>query len=257
MTTYNIRPATATKAQVFHQNVGQDPAKYLVPDGNLYHARPSLISGDKIYIWPVGTEGVRQSGQATLAVHHYFGDDDAEVQIIHQDESRIELNGTMPGITSVANMAALRLVVRDSPPEAGKILLLPGIFERVQYVVVENYDFVHDASDRTHSFDYTISFVRTGVGKRIRDPHGKPAPTNPGVRTTPRGKAARWVGAKSGAQTFRQIAKKVYGNQNKWAMLANLNARLIADAKMDLMDQNIAYFNIPNYRWPLGTHIFY
>lgn len=248
-TTYDIRPKAAGTSEIFRQNVGQDPARYLVPDINLYHKRPSLQSGDKVYVWPVGVEGLRQTGTATLAIHHYFADDDADVQIIHKDESRIEMSGTLPGITSVDSMAALRLVIRDDTPDPGKILYLPGIFERVQYVVVENYDFNHAPDDRSHSFDYTITFVRTGAGKRIRDPHGRPAPPNPTTKTKQRGaRATRFVTIKAGERTFRQVAAKVYGNQAKWNHLLDLNLKLV---------KGIAFHNLPNYRWPLGTPIYY
>ena len=257
MPTYDYRPETATHSTIFRQNTGQDPAKYLVPDVNLYHKRPTLQSGDNVFVWPIGAEGVRQSGTATLAIHHYIGDDDADVQIIHKDESRIEMTGTFAGITGVDNMAALRLVIRHETSDPGKILFLPGIFERVQFVVVETYDFVHSADDRTHSWDYTISFVRTGAGRRISDPHGAPAPPNPGTRTTPRGRPTRFITVKTGLRTFRTIAKKVYGNANKWAFLVSKNQQLISDAKMSLSDIGIPYFNIPTYQWPLGTKIYY
>jgi len=257
MARYDYRPETATRSQVFRQNTGQDPARYLVPDANLYHKRPSLQSGDKTFVWPVGPEGVRQAGNATVAIHHYIGDDDVEVQVIHKDESRIELSGTFPGIKGVDSMAALRLVIRDDPPQIGKILFMPGIFERVQYVTVESYDFQHSADDRTHSWDYTVTLIRTGAGRRIADPSGRPAPPNPGRRVAPRGKPSRFVTVKAGLRTLRQIAKKVYGNQNKWKLLADKNMRLIVDAKLNAQDAGLAYFDIPSHRWPLGTHIYY
>jgi hypothetical protein len=200
---------------------------------------------------------LRQSGSATLAIHHYIGDNDADVQVIHKDESRIEMTGTFPGIKGVDSMAALRLVIRDDTEAGGKILFLPGILDRIQYVVVENYDFVHGADDRTHSWDYTVSFIRTGAGRRIPDPHGRPAPPNPRRRVKPKGKPLRSIRAAAYRRTFRQIAKEVYGDQNKWTYLADLNMTLISDSKMSLSDQNIPYFNIPTYQWPLGTKIYY
>jgi len=158
------------------------------------------------------------------------------------------MTGTFPGILGVQNKAALRLVIRDQTNDPGKILFLPGIFERIQYVVVENYDFYHDPSDRTHSWDYTVTFIRTGAGKRISDPHGHPAPPNPGSKKDPRGRGARFYKAKVNLQTFRQISKKVYGDEKKWTQLA--------DANMDLQ-QGIPYHQIPNHRWPYGTKIYY
>jgi len=253
MPKYDIRPAVVDHAQEFRQNTGQDPARYLVPDGNLFHPRPYLTSGDLIYVWPVGVEGIRHFGNSAVAIHRYIGDSDVDVQVVHKDEARIEMSGTFPGITAVDNMAALKLLVRDQTPDPGKTLFLPGIFERVQYVVVENYDFVHAADDRTHSFDYTITFIRTGPGRRIADPHGTPAPPNPTKKVTPRGHPGRYTLSKSGSQTFRQIAKRVYGSSEKWKHLADLNARLVQYSHA----MAIPFFQLPTYRWPLGTKIFY
>lgn len=257
-TVYDYRPETALEMEIWRQGRGQDPARYLVRDSNLYHRRPSLQSGNLVFVFPVGVEGMRHTGQATLAIHHYFGDDDAEVQILHKDESRIELSGTLPGIRGVESMAALRILIRDTPPDIGKILFLPGIYERVQYVVVESYDFTHAADDRTHSWDYVITFVRTGAGRRLPDPHGKPPPPNPGTTKTPRGKYTRfWRTGSGGARTFRQISKIVYGSASKWKLLVDLNNDLINSERQRLKQDGIASFDIPNFRWSLGTKIYY
>lgn len=253
MPVYDFRPETATGSpagEKFTQGMGQDPARYLVFDGALRNPRPFLISGNDTFVWPVGVEGLTETGNATLAIHHYIGDEDADVQVIHRDESRIEMTGTFPGIHGIQSVQKLRDMVQQVTPDKGKVLFLPGIFERVQYVIAENYNFAHGADDRTHSWDYSITFIRTGLGRVIPDPKGTAPPPNPSSKTTPRGKAARYVRVKTGQQTFRQIAKRVYGNANKWVLLIALNQKLI-------LGTGLAKWQLPNHRWNFGIHIYY
>jgi hypothetical protein len=252
MTRYDRRPGTATEFQVFRRNSGQDPARYLVPDSELYHPRPSIQAGDDVFVWPVGTEGFRLTGNATLGIHHYIGDDDVDVQVMHRSERRIELSGAFPGRTSAANREALETVLRKPVSDPGKILYLPGILERVQYVELDNYEFSHDAEDRTHSIEYSVTLVRMGTGRRIADPHGKPAPPNPGQKHVGKGKKHKYVIVKAGLRTFRQIAKKVYGNPEKWPLLMAVNMSYYGNKLARLPNHQV-----PTYRWPLGTHIYF
>lgn len=253
MTKFDYRPETTSgkpAGEKFVQGSGQDPARYLVFDSNLYHPRPYLTSGIDTFYWPVGVEGLTDSGNATLSIHRYIGDDDADVQVIHRDESRIEMSGTFPGRHGIRSVQALKTIIRQTTPDIGKVLHLPGIFENVQYVTVENYSFNHGADDRTHSWDYSITFVRMGKGRRVRDPHGKPPPVNPSRKTVPKGKAGRYVRIKVGQVTFRQIAKKVYGNANKWHQLVDLNLKLVVGTGLPM-------WKIPTHRWKLGIRIYY
>jgi len=181
----------AISAEHWTPGTGQDPAKYLVnpghwdasskrmTPGDLAHARPWLDSGRLVFIWPVPTEGFRRTGNSTLALHHYIGDQYVDAQVIHRDEARIELTGVFPGLSAQDNMAELINVLNDDPPEAGMTLNVPGVFEQVKFVIPENWDFSHDTDDQTHSISYTITFVAIGEGRRIPDPSGQ-APVNPG-----------------------------------------------------------------------------
>jgi hypothetical protein len=252
LTRYDHRPETAKDTQHFRQNSGQDTARYLVPDSELYHKRPYLQAGDDVFVWPVGTEGFRISGNSTLGIHHYIGDDDVDIQVLHRSERRIELSGTFPGRTSGQNKESLEAVLRKPVSDPGKILFLPGILERVQYVEMENYEFSHDADDRTHSIDYTVTFIRMGTGRRVADPKGKPAPPNPGRKKRARGKKNKYIIVKAGLRTFRQIAKKVYGSAEKWPVLLNKNMAHYGDILGSMPKHQV-----PTYRWPLGTKIYY
>ncbi len=44
------RPPTAKATQTWRPNTGQDPARYLVADENLYHQRPWLSAGSLVYV---------------------------------------------------------------------------------------------------------------------------------------------------------------------------------------------------------------
>lgn len=252
MTRYDYQPDIADDPQVFRQDSGQDSARLLVHNSELFHRRPYLQAGDDVFLWPVGTEGFRISGNSTLGLHHYIGDDDVDVQVLHRSERRIEISGTFPGRQSAQNKEALEKILRKPVSDPGKILFLPGILERVQYVEMENYEFTHEEDDRTHSISYTVTFIRMGTGRRTADPKGKPAPPNPSRKRKPRGKAHKYVIAKVGLQTFRQVARKVWGDADKWPELINTNMAYHGSEILYLLP-----YQLPTYRWPLGTKIYY
>src|SRR5215510_358905 len=81
------------------QNNDVDPARRLITLSEHRHDRPYLQSGDKVFAWPVGVEGLRRSGTASLGIHRYLGENSVDVQVLHKDEARIEMTGTFPGIT--------------------------------------------------------------------------------------------------------------------------------------------------------------
>ena len=245
------RPETAYGTQIWRPNTGQDPAKYLIPDDFLRHGRPSISSGDNVFTFPIGVEGFRRSGQALLARHYYIGDNDVDVQVVHLDEARIELSGVFPGLTAVDNMIELSNLLTSPSPDRGKILFMPGIFERMQYVNIENYNFDHEAGDQTHSINYTISFLRTGLGKKIRDPHGQPPIPNPSVHTTVRGaNTHRTKTVRDGQRTLRQLAKMAYGTAQLWARILILNK-----TPLEKKLKNVPRHKWPNYRLPLGMKL--
>jgi hypothetical protein len=246
---YDFQAPLADRTQIWRPGTGQDPARRLIPNHNLFHRRPSLWSGKKVYIWPIGVEGFNRSGQAALGIHRYIGDEFVDVDVVHRDEARIGMAGLFAGNTSVINMRKLIDIINDPTPEPGKILVMPGIFEQVQYVNVENFDFRHDPDDQTHSISYEITFVRTGVGRRAKDPKGSPPVPNPSVRRKKRGKAKRKIRVQAGRQTMKQMAHALWGNQNLWPRLLDLNADEIS-ARIGV---SVPQHQLPNYRFPIGT----
>lgn len=254
-------PRIHKQAQVWKRGTGQDPAAYLVDpgsvakpgkhkSGNLAHARPYIVNGVKMFVFPVGTEGFRRSGQATLGLHRYLGSDAVDGRTMHYEEGRIELRGTFPGITSQQCKVDAIHVLTSVAPRSGMILYVPGVFDREQFVLPETWDFNHTEDDRTHSIDFTISFVKISTGKMLNDPRGTPPPPQPIRKTVPRGKASRTFRAKDGARSFQTIATLVYNNSGLWAKLAEMNQALIRKA-------GVAQHQVPSHRWPIGTAIHY
>lgn len=227
----DLRPDTANRNQIWRPGTGQDPAKYLIPDSQLRYARPRLTSGTKEFIWPVGTEAFRHSGQAVLGIRRYIGDNAADVHVIHKDEAHIELSGVFPGLKSVDAMIALKDVITSQTPERGKILTLPGIFEEVKYVAVESYEFNHDEDDRTHSISYSIQFIVMGTGNDIGNRKAATPAPQPGVSTRPGETAKRPASSPNRTVTSTQtmntlplMSKHVYGTPDKWPQIVELNA---------------------------------
>jgi hypothetical protein len=146
-------------------------------------------------------------------------------------------------------------ILRSKSNEPGIVLYAPGVFEVEQYVLPESWNFTHDPEDRTHSIEYTISFVRIGEGNKVKDKPGKPPPANPTVKTKPKGKPTRIFTAKAGAQTFRAISKAVYKDQSKWTKLVALNQGQLNNWKKS--HPAIATHQLPTFRWPIGTKFRY
>lgn len=251
------------ESEIWHPGTGQDPAKYLVNPGSvsapgkhsagqLRHARPYLVSGNKIFIFPVGVEGFTRSGQSQLGLHHYIGGNAVDGVTIHFEEARIELTGMFPGISAQDAMVECINILRSQPREPGLVLYAPGVFEREQYVLPETWNFTHPEDDRTHSISYTISLVRIGEGGTAKDKKGIPPTPNPTTRKIkPRGKPSRIFTAKDGARTFRAISKIVYGNQNRWDRLVSLNQGQLNNWKKN--HPAIPNHQLPTFRWPIGT----
>lgn len=248
-------------SSIWRPGTGQDPAKYLVNPGQvsapgkhtagqLAHARPYIVNGNAIFVFPVGVEGFRRSGTATLGMHKYIGDNSVDGITTHYEEGRIYLSGTLPGLTAQDAMVACINILRTPSTDQGLILYAPGVFEREQYVLAEDWQFDHDEDDRTHSITYQITFVRIGEGNKVKDPTGSPPPPQPSISTT-KGKSARIFVARDGAQTLRSIASVVYGDASKWTKLVVVNA----SAAGVLL--NVPSYQIPTYRFPIGTKFQY
>jgi hypothetical protein len=253
-------------SEIWERGWGLDPAKYLLDPGQvlapgkhsagqLAHARPYISNGSDFFVFPVGAEGFRSQSQAQLGLHRYIGDNAVDGVVIHREESRIVLTGTFPGITSQDNMVECRNILRSIPHGPGIILWAPGVFEREQFVLAENWDFNHDADDRTHSIDYTITLVRIGGGHKVKDPTGRIPPPQPGTKSQPRGKPQRIFTVKAGVRTLRAISKVVYGTQDKWGNLVALNQGQMNAWKKQF--PNLGAYQLPTYRWPIGTKFRY
>jgi len=262
------RPPIISTPSRWRQNTGIDPAKYLIfpgtvrapgkhSPGNLRHARPYFANGSNLFVFPVGVEGFRRSGQATLGLHKYIGGNTSDGITIHYEEGRIELSGTFPGLTAQDNMVDCISMLRSRPVEAGLVLYAPGVFEREQYVLPESWDFSHDADDRTHSIPYSITLVRIGEGGKVKDPLGTPAPPQPSQKKIkPKGKPQRIYIIKDGVRTLRAVANEVYGNQNSWDRLVELNSGQLT-AWRRTQDKEVPSMQLPTYRWPIGTQFHY
>jgi hypothetical protein len=262
----NPQPPQIHENDYWYPGVGIDPAKYLLKpgvvtgpnkhtSGQWAHARPYIANGQIVFVFPVGMEGFQEQGQAQLGIHHYIGDKEADGMTVHYDESRITLSGVFPGLTSTPNMRALRNMLRAPQKAAGLILWVPGVLDQEQYVLPDTWTFNHDEGDRSHSIDYSVTFLRIGTRKRVNDPTNSVPPENPGPGKKPRGKPGKIFTVRAGYRTLRHIAKKVYHDADAWPRLVRLNQGQLNRWKRK--HPNIPQHKIPTYRWPLGTKFRY
>lgn len=250
---------------------GSDPAAYLIDPGRvtgpgahsrgmLEWARPYIVSGNSIFVFPVGVEGFNRAGSATIGSHKYIGDNAVDGVTTHYEEGRITLRGTFPGTTAQPTMVECINVLRSITPDHGLVLYAPGVFDKEQYVLAETWEFDHAEDDRTHSIEYTITFLRIGEGRAINNLSGTTPQQNPSTGTTTKGKPTKVFTAKDGAQTLRAIAGIVYGNADKWTQLVDLNAGQLADWQrgnaLNAM-YGLPVYKLPTFRWPIGTKFRY
>jgi hypothetical protein len=256
----------------WRRGIGLDTAAYLVDPGSvrapgkhsagmLANARPYLVAGNSIFVFPVGVEGFNRAGTATIGSHKYLGDNAIDGVTTHYEEARITLRGTFPGLTAQQTMVDCINVLRAQTPDHGLILYAEGVFGREQYVLAETWEFDHAEDDRTHSIEYTITFIRIGEGRKITDSRSAVPPPNPTVGTTTKGKPTRIFTAKDGAQTLRAIAAIVYsGDSSKWTQLVDLNAGQLADWQrgnaLNAM-YGLPTYQLPTFRFPIGTQFRY
>lgn len=232
-------------------SASSDPAKYLIRPSRFDHPRLSIVGGAE-FVWPLGIEGATISGQARLAEHFYIGDNSAVLQVMHRDDRRIELTGQFPGDTGSDFMRDLLEIVAAETPDNGKILTLPGVFPKQQLVVIENYNFTHAEDDPTKSWDYTITFRRQGVGKKIAAPIVTPRAVVPGTNkaAVKKGKPSRVFTVHSGGNTLRAAAQIVFSNPNRWREIYNKNAKALKKLGVPLVQ-------ISTHRLPNGMKLYY
>lgn len=270
-TIIDIHPAVAEDNQKFTPNAGHNPARYMVnpgvvkgennhSPGQLRHARPYLVAGTRIFVFPVGVEGFRRSGTAGVSIHRNLNEVAVDVHVFHREEARITLRGTFPGNQSPEMMTECIAMLRSKSAAPGLTLYAPGLFAREAYVVPESWEFDHPEDDRTHSITYEITFIRTGEGQKTKDTTGKPAPPNPTVLVKPKGKPSRFYTVAQGVVTLRQMAAFLYKDANKWQQIVALNGKLIGNwQKKQIQNQinSLPSYSLPTYRWPLGTKFRY
>lgn len=267
-------PRISERATIWHPNTGQDTAKYLVDPGdidpsrntqnagNMRHSRPWITAGTgEFFIFPTPTEGFRRTGQATLGIHHYIGDDRADVQVVHREEGRIELRGTFAGVTAAENMLDCIDLLLTEPPENGLTLYVPGVFEKEEYVAAESWEFDHDPEDQTHSIPYTITFIRTGEGKRLTDKAGEPGPPQP-ISGDAKGTPTRTIQTRDGMRTLKSIAAYVYHDADMWFQIVELNRETInrwqsTQYQNSVLLPELPAYQLPTFLWPLGTTFVY
>jgi hypothetical protein len=243
---YLVNPGNVIAPDQKHPDIRQDP-------GNLAHIRPYLWNGELLFLFPVGVEEFRATGDTKIGLYHYIGDNAVDGVVTHYEEGRITLAGTFPGLTAQENMVDLRNILRAPPKQAkGLTLFAQGVFDNEQYVLPESWEFSHDREDRSHSIEYTITLVRTGDKRKLPDPTGGPPAQNPGRKTKPRGKPARTVTIKSGMRTLRAVATSKHTTVNHLVML---NSGQLNDWKRKHPSQDLSKHKIATYRWPIG-HVF-
>jgi len=232
--------------------IGEDPARMLLRNREFLRPSIAIPNGPK-FIWPIGTEGFEVSGQANLGIHKYIGELDIDANVIYLDEPRIVMSDSFPGHTAAGLMRELQTVLRQKAPEDMKILYLPLIFPRLQFVTVESYNFSHDGNDRTRSIAYTVSFLKVGIGRKKIPGQPDPPDENP-IPEPPNPTPPRYFRVKDGHRTLRKISAKVYKNPDRWKRLYKLNEKKINKWKKE---HNVPQHKLPTARLPLGMKLLY
>lgn len=230
----------------------EDSAKYVVERRRFQ--RPTLeVPGGPSFEWPNGVEGFHVVGQVGNARHKYIGDNADVVKVMHRDSRTLEMSGQFSGRTASQNVRDLLDVITAVSPRGYWTLTLPsGVLPtREQLVNIDSYDFDHPWDDRTDSWNYTVSFIRIGVGKGLKKKKIIASPTNPtSKRAKPKGTATRTFTIHAGARTLRAAAKLVYGNPDRWREIYNKNLTALNKLGIPL---NV----LPTKNLPLGLKLKY
>jgi hypothetical protein len=227
--------------------IGVDPSRYTVLLGTFH--RPTLsVPGGPEFEWPLGTEGFSRSGSAALGIHRYIGDNAAVVDVMHNEEGRIEMSGLFPGKTGNENMMALEDVLVRNTPKTGKLLSLPGVLKDIQHVAAESWSFNHEEGDWTDSIAYTVSFVIVGTGSIVKVPKVTLPNPNPTTKVS-RGKPTHIFKVRDGTRTLRAVAKLKYGKPTLWTKIYGLNKPILTSF---LKKNNLSLHQLPTRLLPIG-----
>jgi len=207
--------------------------------------------------WPNGIEGLRVQGQVGNARHKYIGDNADAVQVMHRDSRTFEMTGQFSGITGSQNVhELLDVITADSTVGYWLLYLPPGgsssLVFMEQQVNIEGYDFNHAQDDRMDSWDYTITFIRVGIGKKAKKiTNIVGSPQNPaGSKKPPKGKDSRTFTIHAGGRTLRAAAQLVYGNPERWNEIYKKNLKALNALK-------IPTHILPTKNLPLGMKLHY
>lgn len=230
----------------------EDTAKYVVERSRFQRPTLSIPNGPS-FEWPNGVEGIRIAGQIGNARHKYIGDNADVVQVMHRDSRTIEMSGQFSGVTGSENIRDLLAVVTAVSGTGYWLLKLPaGVLPtKEQQVNIEAYDFDHPQDDRMDSWDYTITFILIGVGKKLKSKKVIASPTNPITKTgKDKGTGQRIFTIHAGARTLRAVAKLVYGNPERWREIYDKNTKV-------LNSLGIPFNILPTKILPLGLKLHY
>jgi hypothetical protein len=226
---------------------GEDTARYMAAPEQGRFTRPWLaIPGEAAFVWPLGVQGFNIRVQPNLGVHKFLGSNHVEIDVMHVGEEHIRMTGVFPGLTSSYNAAYLKDIVLRETPEQGKILFIPLVLPKYQYVVVEEAEFDHVEDDRYHDITYTIVFFKIGVGKKTdaglldtRRPVAEP------TNAAPRGTGDNIFVVNDTTNTLRTVSDEVFGTPDEWARIGRAN-------KAFFEDNQIPDAQAPDHRLPTG-----
>lgn len=230
---------------------GDETAAYVVtPDSDFQRPYLAIPGVNVAYVWPLGVEGFELSVQTDLGIHRYIGEADLDVDVIHKGQKDITLTGLFPGHSSVENMNALQAVYEADTPERGKILHLPGILSRLQYVVGQSMSFSHAQDDWTRDISYEVSFIKVGVGATSPNASTSQLQVSAVSVSQNQGRGARVFVTNETTRTLLSVARAVFNNSNQWTDLYAANA--------DYFDAlGLPAFQIPSYLLPVGLSLYY
>jgi hypothetical protein len=223
-----------------------DSSRYVVPLTAFQRPRIYIIGGGE-FQFPLGTEGMRLSGAATLAEHKYVSDNAPSIQVTHRDATTIELSGIFPGRTSTQNMRALRQLLMQADPPDSKRLELPGILMQAQKVVADTWEFSR-VEESQWDFNYSVTLRVVGITTPSKTT--PTAHTATGPKGNPKGASIHQFSVIRGIQTLRAVSYQIYGSADRWKDLYLLNK-----PELSKMFPSALISTMPTKVLPLGTKL--